>query len=57
VFEIMLNRRIVHTDRRGMGETLNEIDPVSEMPIRVPSVFYLSIHDEEVEESKQRLAQ
>lgn len=29
LFEIMLNRRINRDDGRGMGESLNEIDPVT----------------------------
>jgi len=39
-----------------MGETLNEIDPLTQMPIRVPSTFYLDIHDYSFESSKQRMA-
>jgi len=56
VFEIMLNRRINRPDHRGMGQKLDEIDPITQMPIRVPTTFYLNIHDEEFESSKQRMA-
>jgi len=39
-----------------MGQKLDEIDPITQMPIRVPTTFYLNIHDEEFESSKQRMA-
>lgn len=57
LIEIMLNRRIDRDDHRGMGEPLNEMDPATGMPIRVPTTFYLNINDESVEASKQRVAQ
>jgi hypothetical protein len=53
----MLNRRINRDDGRGMGQALNEIDPITMKPIRVPTTFYINIHDEVLEISKQRLAQ
>ena len=40
-----------------MGQILDEIDATTQMPIRVPTTFYLNIHNEVIEVSKQRLAQ
>ena len=53
----MLNRRLWFRDGRGMGEQLNEIDPISDQPARVPSYFYIDIYDASKTNSKQRLAQ
>lgn len=52
----MINRRLVHDDRRGVGENLNETDSF-ERGISVPASFFVQFFNYTREKSQQRWQQ
>jgi len=53
--QLMQNRRIYGDDNKGMGEYLNERDPITHKGIRVPATYYVEVIDTNTTTSAQHL--